>query len=146
MGKGGNGNGDGSKLGYEDMTVQSILRSEILDDKTCEVCADTLDGIVLAADDPAWGGEMGMLAHPNCRMVLVPLFEGIEPVMEPSPPELIRQAVRHFNTIMPDWWVDRQVIPTRGRDALRNVPLTLRDISSITEDDELITRIFGWEE
>ncbi len=77
------------------ITAKMIMRSEILDEKTCPICKNQLDGIVLPADDPRWNVVYGLPAHRNCRYVLVPIFEGIDPVLSSTPDDELPEFVFH---------------------------------------------------
>lgn len=125
------------------LLIKNILRSEILDDKTCETCAIYLNNITLRADDPKWGGELGMKAHKGCRAAWVALIQGIDPVMTVTPPDEIPDVIRHFRQILPKKFIDAQRIPTRGKNAFKTRPLTVEDIQDIEEDMELFIKLFG---
>lgn len=127
------------------LLIKNIMRSEILDGKTCAVCATYLDGITLRADDPKWGGELGMKAHNKCRASWIALIQGIDPVMTVTPGNEIPDVIRHFRQILPKKFIDAQRIPTRGKDAFKAQPLTVEDIQDIEEDMELFLKLFGVE-
>jgi len=68
--------------------ISRFQRSEVLDDRTCEMCM-TLDGRVLPADDPMV--EMDIV-HTNCRGVWIPIFTTDETIPEfDSIPNSIRE-------------------------------------------------------
>jgi len=128
------------------MQVQMIMRSEILDAATCDVCA-SLDGIMRPADDPAWGGELGMLAHCNCRMMLIPIFEGIPTVMVDTPIEEINQIKQMLGgSLVTQEILNTMKIPTRGVNRFTMHTITEKDIEDIFEPVDLILRLFGIEE
>lgn len=133
-------------IGELGMNAQLILRSEILDDVTCDVCMDELNGITLPADDPAWAGELGEEAHDNCRVMFVPLFEGIDPVMDVTPASQIPEIVHHMQQLLPAGEAARRLSQLQllnGEEILRARGLTLDDLSEIYSNEELLLHIFG---
>lgn len=70
------GIGDGRRMVFEDNVdqLQGYQRSEVLDDRTCNVCI-SLDGRIVPTDDP-----MANLTevHSNCRGIWIPVLNGEE--------------------------------------------------------------------
>lgn len=124
--------------------VKAIMRSEILDAATCDICAQ-LDGIILPADDPAWQGEMGQPAHCNCRYMLVPILEGIEPVLDYTPKGDIKKVIQRLGGLDLRGLLDQRKIPTKGIRRFTTQELTLDDIKDILEPADLILRLYGFE-
>lgn len=87
-------------------TINAVMRSEILDEDTCDVCYNELDGIIMRPDDPRWP-ELSALAHANCRMVLVPIASDLEHLVEPTPDEIIEGIRSHFGRLIPFSEVER---------------------------------------
>lgn len=124
--------------------VKALMRSEIQDSATCAVCAE-LDGIVLPADDPRWGGELGMPAHCNCRYDLIPLFEGIDPVMNATDADLIPELLQILGSVQTRAMVNAMRIPVTGANRFLIHQLTLTDIEDLLEPADLLLRLFGIE-
>ena len=130
------------------MFAPLLMRTELLDDKTCEICNNYLNGIVLPADDPQWLGELGQPAHPNCRYMIVPLFEGIDPVMDITPDDMIPEVIRHLRTILPAEQAEgmiRQLHLLEGRDIINARGLTEEDLIDLMSPEDLLWKIFGGE-
>jgi hypothetical protein len=127
---------------WDEARVQMIMRNEILDSLTCEVCEFYLDGITLSASDPRWTGELGQKAHPNCRMMLVPLFEGIAPVMDPTPENEIPSVFRHLANVVPVAMYDGGIRQPEGVERLQMHELTVEDVAEVLEPEDLIERLF----
>lgn len=60
--------------------IHGLQRSEILDDRTCNFCL-SMDGLVVAADDPEWKDQT--IFHGNCRGIWVEILKD-----EIDPPEV----------------------------------------------------------
>ena len=118
--------------------VQAIMRSEILDDRTCDVCEE-LDGVVLPADHPLWAREMGLPAHPNCRYMLVPIIEGIDPVLKPTDPDEVIRLTDLF-PFREDWYTT-MYIPLTPRTTI--LPLRVEDLREAISPFDVIDPIFG---
>jgi hypothetical protein len=123
------------------MTVHSLMRSEIMDDATCDVC-QLLDGIVRPADDPAWAGELGMPAHCNCRFTIIALLEGIDPVLDPTPDAEMPDLATLFGMTMTPAMIESLRIPIRGADRFQTRELTIEDIEDLLGPGDLIARLF----
>lgn len=124
------------------MIVQYLMRSEILDEATCEVC-EALNGITLPADDPAWAGELGQEAHCNCRYMLVPLYTELPTGLETTPLEEIENIKRIFGALTTTQILDRLRITARGTDRIRASEITFEDLADVLESPELLLKLFG---
>jgi hypothetical protein len=123
--------------------VVAIMRSEILDELTCPICSDELDGIVLPEDDPSWAGELGMPAHPNCRFALIPLTEGTPAVLNYMKTIEVPQVIRHMNQLMTPEFFNDMRIPVRGLRRLHAQPIKVGDIRDAMGPDDVLQDILG---
>ena len=116
------------------LVIQAIMRSEMLDDKTCDLCM-LLDGIMLRADDPLWDGELGQYAHPYCRAIWVPILD--TGVLEPTPavdiPDVFKSGVAMH--LIDDW--EDMPMPTKGVDKLKVGEMTADDLMPLLEPYEV---------
>jgi hypothetical protein len=121
--------------------IQALLRNELLDAKTCAVCLD-LDGIMRPIDDPAWSGELGDLAHPNCRMFIVPI-EDIG-TMDYTPfGEIPALITKGGTTQLLKTWEDLPMLD-KGAEKLGK-KITVDEIIEIFEPYELMGSLLGIE-
>ena len=116
------------------LEVKAWIRSEMLDEKTCEICQQ-LDGIMLPADDPRWSGELGQLAHPNCRVCFVPIYDIGSLDYTTDIPDVIN---RSGFLQLPEVW-DEYPSPTEGLKKLRETgKITIEEEMEIFEPYELM--------
>ena len=123
--------------------VEGILRSEMLDEKTCEVCM-LLDGILLPADAPEWNGELGQYAHPNCRAVWIPVYDMgvLDFTKDINIPDVFMKA----NAIkLIDSWEDLPM-PTQGAERLAEKLITIEEEMDLLVPAELIGAYLGIKE
>jgi hypothetical protein len=116
-----------------------------MDSRTCEICLNELNGIMLPADDPRWLGPLGKEAHDGCRFDLVPVFGGIDPVMDMTPDELVPQLVEHLRSLMPleqAQLMMNELFAASGVEIIRTNVLTWEDLEDIFVNEELLYRIF----
>lgn len=122
----------------QSMTVQAILRNELLDELTCDLCM-MLDGIMLPANDPRWGTELGQYAHPNCRAIWVPILD--TGTLDPTPSIDIPDIFRHGVAVsLIDSW-DDMPIPLKGVDRLGTQEIVVDDIMNMLEPYEVMAGI-----
>lgn len=122
--------------------VQYLMRSEILDNATCDPCAE-LDGITLPADDPEWAGELGQLAHCNCRMMLVPLYTELPTGLEMTPQEIIDEIKQYMGKIMTQDLLDKTIISTLGIERLKAKKITFDDlIENLKPEDSVLKLLY----
>lgn len=126
------------------MEARSIMRSEILDDATCDRCP-FLDAIVLPVDDPFWAGIGGQPAHCNCRYMLVPLFDGIDPVISATPTADIKRIFQYLGGLQTVETLSLKKISAVGVDALKLHPLTAEVLEDALEPEDILLRLFGFE-
>jgi len=127
------------------MRAELLMRTEILDEVTCTICWNELNGIVLPADDPRWMGPLGQKAHRHCRFMLVPLFEGIDPVMDITPDDQVPEVIQHILELLPPEEAERRATQLRmldGEELLRIRELTLEDLEGILDNQDLLAHIF----
>lgn len=122
------------------MEIVAWLRSEILDAKTCETC-EQLDGILLPADDPAWNGPLGELAHPNCRAMWIPIYDmgTLDFTAAEAIPELITHGGFHE---IPETW-EEYPSPIEGLRRMRRGVITLDEEMDLLEPFELLASYLG---
>ena len=126
------------------MIVQLIMRSEIMDAVTCSTCME-LDGITLPADSPEWAGELGMLAHCNCRYDLVPIFEVLDIAQWITPTAEIPRLKDLLGKTLTVAQIEAMRIPTRGMHRFKAHPITAEDIEDLIEPADLLIALFGIE-
>ena len=132
-------------MGDDIMFAQALMRTELLDEDTCDICWDDLNGIVLPPDDPAWGGELGQEAHDHCRFMLVPIFEGIDPVLDYTPTDQVPVMVRHQRQLFPAEEAAEKIAvlaAANGGEILKARQITLDDLADVFTNEELLYRIF----
>ncbi|MBA7484607.1 hypothetical protein ES707_20137 [subsurface metagenome] len=120
------------------------MRSEIIDGDTCDTCID-VDGVMLRADDSRWAGELGMPMHCNCRYDLIPIIEGIDPVMTATSEIEIPQLIQRMGAIQTKAMIAAMRIPTRGANRFAAKQLKVEDLFDVLEPADLILRLFGVE-
>lgn len=120
------------------MTVQAILRNELLDEKTCEICM-MLDGIMLPADDPRWNTELGQYAHPGCRAMWVPILDTgtLAQTLDSMIPDIFKQGI--VTKLIDDW--DDMPMPLKGADRLRAHELVVDEVMEMLEPYEVMANI-----
>ena len=124
------------------MIVQYLMRSEILDAKTCAVCAQ-LDGIILRADDPAWTSELGVEAHCNCRFILVPLYTELPTGLEMTPFEDVIKLKQYMGRIMTQELLKEILVSKLGLDRLLAKELTLEQLMiELQPHDEILRYLY----
>ena len=121
--------------------VHSIMRSEIQDENTCEDCQQ-LDGIVLPADSPEWSGPLGAPAHCNCRYDLIPIVDGIDPVLEPTTADEIAQFKTILGTLQAASHIETMNLPLTGARRFQARQITIDEIEDLLEPVDLILRLF----
>lgn len=128
------------------MEAKVIMRSEILDEKTCPICRNELDGITLPADDPRWD-IYGKKAHPHCRYVLVPIFEAIDPVLVTTPDSELPRFITHFwgLSLADEELIEiAEAIYMGAENLLRGEKITPEMIEDIVDPIDLLRLIFPW--
>lgn len=117
------------------MGIQAWLRSEMLDAKTCPICAD-LDGIILPVDDPRWNGELGQLAHIGCRAFWVPIYDigTMDYTLDEGIPNLI---TRSGFLQVPETW-DEYPSPSEGLKRMTAKGITIEEEMELLEPYELM--------
>ena len=123
------------------LAVPLILRSEILDARTCEVCP-AFDGFIAPADDPVWAGEMGMPAHCNCRFKLVVLFNVRDPENWITPQEQVPDLVSLLGAVLTIEMVEQMKIPVHGDERLKIKPIRIEDIEKVMQPADLLYDLF----
>lgn len=107
--------------------IEALLRSEMLDERTCEICMD-LDGVMLPVDDARWNGELGSLAHPNCRAIFVPIYD--KGTMDYTPESVIPDIFLKQGALkLVDDWED---LPSVSRGAKKLAEKTI-DVDEMVE-------------
>jgi len=123
------------------LEVPLILRSEILDNRTCDVCP-SFDGFIARADDPVWAGEMGMPAHCNCRYKLVTLFNVRDPENWVTPQDMVPDLVSRLGAVLTKEMVEQMRIPVNGGDRLKLRTIRIEDIEDLMQPADLLYNLF----
>jgi len=123
------------------LSVPLILRSEILDRRTCMACPH-FDGFIARADDPVWAGEMGMPAHCNCRFKLVVLFNVRDPENWITPQDQVPNLVSRLGAVLTKEMVEQMRIPINGDDRLKLRTIRIEDIEDLMQPADLLYNLF----
>lgn len=120
--------------------VQAWIRSEMLDAKTCVVCAG-LDSIMLPANDPQWNGPLGQLAHLGCRVFFVPIYD--IGTMDYTLGENIPKVITRSGFLqVPEIW-DEYPSPTEGLKQMAAKGITIEEEMGLLEPYELMGIYLG---